>query len=519
MRHRSVYYLIRRVIIFSYRRTIGRLLFIFHDSALLQKIKKTNQMKWLVNNGYSHCEEIGRGKDGVVYSCEKNNYMVVVKLLSKFGKSFLPITQAICTKDINSKYLYKFKIINGCAMEYQRENLSYASTYPKDFLKTLVQLFSLEMDLLKHDMLVSDFGFSRINYMVNDAGTLRWIDYGGNAFLFLDNKYKNIVKTKRKNLVIASNRFIQVSLLLHIGVFGLGKKDWKLVARTIQWDLSDFNNIVENIKPYYNNTIYFNIFNKILSSNMLIESSWAELIEETLNSIDSIQNEKKGAVIERANISEVKCSDEHCSIRGYQNYDISKKNILPLEEGAKWAVTSVKWKLVDKILKEIKGGNTYLDTGCNLGLYVFTASINHNLSSTGVDYNKSYLQSCKKVNDELGLGCEFERKSFSSIENQYDIVSLLGVIHHLYNRTEDYGDLEEVIKKIHKITRLAAIVEFPTEKDSKAEKWTNLIGRNSNSGYSLELFEKICRKYFEKVLLVGFVTNDRPIYVLNKKLV
>ena len=60
------------------------------------------------------------------------------------------------------------------------------------------------------------------------------------------------------------------------------------------------------------------------------------------------------------------------------------------------------------------------------------------------------------------------------------------------------------------------IEEFPTENDLKAVEWTNITTRKNKEQYSLSNFLKYGHELFSTVELIGYVTNDRPIYLLIK---
>ena len=65
--------------------------------------------------------------------------------------------------------------------------------------------------------------------MQTEAGNLRLVDYGGNAFLFANETEVSI--SFPKMLVKADNEFIQNILLTHLITFGIGKKKFQSGAQ------------------------------------------------------------------------------------------------------------------------------------------------------------------------------------------------------------------------------------------------------------------------------------------------
>jgi len=94
--------------------------------------------------------------------------------------------------------------------------------------------------------------------------------------------------------------------------------------------------------------------------------------------------------------------------------------------------------------------NSFIDIGSNLGLYVFTACLLYGIQRCiGIDYNLEYIEKTNMIKDRLKLNnCTFKVNKFEEINEEYDCVVAVGLIHHLYHRTESYGSLEPIIKSI-----------------------------------------------------------------------
>lgn len=219
-----------------------------------------------------------------------------------------------------------------------------------------------------------------------------------------------------------------------------------------------------------------------------------------------------------ADIDSINYFDDKVEVRGYQNFNITKNDIMVLGNKRKWTVTSDKFDIVNSAMSRLGDDvQSYIDIGSNLGLYVFLAKIKYGLASTGVDYNYEYIDACKKINDKFTFGCDFNINSFKELDGKYDCVSLLGTIHHLYHRTEQYGELGPIVKKIADITNRYLIIEFPTTKDSKAKKWVNMKRRVKKEEYSLNNFMKYCEQYFINIEKLGGVISQRPIFLMERK--
>ena len=158
--------------------------------------------------------------------------------------------------------------------------------------------------------------------------------------------------------------------------------------------------------------------------------------------------------------------------------------------------------------------DTYLDIGCNLGLYPFTQTL-LGKESTGYDYQIDYITECDKIATKLGLKTKFLVKSFSDINNKFDCITALGLIHHLYHRTETFGSLNPIMKKFADITNKYLIIEFPTEEDTKAKKWTNIDGRIKNEEYNISNFIKYSEQYFSKINEISNITKYRHLFLLE----
>ena len=128
-------------------------------------------------------------------------------------------------------------------------------------------------------------------------------------------------------------------------------------------------------------------------------------------------------------------------------------------------------------------------------------------------YNEKYINACNQIKLHLDVaGASFLHNGFSNLTKKSDLFLCLGLIHHLFHRTEQWGDLDLIVKHIRGLTKQVLIIEFPTDSDPKAEKWVNLPGRKKISDYSVEVFEESLSSHFSSYEVVNKIANTRILY-------
>ncbi|MFX1363420.1 MAG: methyltransferase domain-containing protein [Promethearchaeota archaeon] len=468
---------------------------------------------------FSDLQLIGRGKDGEVYIAKpiNNDKKQIVKILSFYGLKFLPITKEFASFKIISKYLYQIDILNNSFIIYPYEKLSLPNSSPLDFLDQLIMISELEIELIKNNLIYLDFSNKHhINYLIDSNNNLKIIDYTGGSFYYID-KINTKLKFNRINLITAKNRYVQSKLLIHIYYWGLGRKNYK---GKIQDSYLEIFKFLEVCRKEFFGSVYFELFSYIINTDLLKIGSWENLIKI----IKRIKCENKYFLMEKADIDKVIVRNNQIKVIGYQNYNISikDKKIIPIKGNSKLWRTDKKYELILNSLNLIKELNieinSFIDIGSNLGLYVFTACLIYGIRKcVGIDYNSEYIEKTNKIRDHLNLeNCIFLVNKFEDLNEKYDCVVAVGLIHHLYHRTESYGSLEPIIKKLSDLTKKALIIEFPTEHDEKAKKWTNIPGRKKLEKYNLNNFLKCTDKYFSKVIKIGDIANTRLMFLLLK---
>lgn len=462
--------------------------------------------------GYEKIELLGQGKDGLVYKVQKDKALYVIKVLSQYGKSFLPLTANFINKNIKDSMLYDVSIIDNNILVYDYEQLENIDINPSSLLELYIKICGLQIKLLKNNLLYWDFGFKHLNFMekIGDK-QIKLIDYGGNAFLQLKPEIDVNIVGKKKNLIYANNDFIKYTLISHLITHGVGKFSFQTWVSSIQLDFSELEILHNTAEKILSGSAFDEIYKFILKTDFLTIKGWDNFCKLLQ---DQVENTKIWN-LEDADIDKITYENNQVHVRGYQNYDLTHIHMSPLNIGHAWTLSEKKFNLVQKAIQKTNG-KTYLDIGSNLGMYVFAACVKNDMDATGLDYNHKYIKECNKISEHLNIQCKFENTPFTEINKQYDIVSCLGLIHHIYQRTENFGSLKPILDKLSNLCKISLIVEFPTENDLKAVEWTNITTRKNKEQYSLSNFLKYGHELFSTVELIGYVTNDRPIYLLIK---
>ena len=198
-------------------------------------------------------------------------------------------------------------------------------------------------------------------------------------------------------------------------------------------------------------------------------------------------------------------------VRGYQNYDLTADTITAVANPTKsrpWTDTKIKAEFFQLILDTVKP-RTYADFGSNLGYYIIHAAM-QGIGSTGIDYNKEYTYMCQCITSRLDIEkttwFNSNLQQWSRSASRYDLITVFNVIHHLYNRTEEYKDMDKLIADF-RAKGTVVLFEFPTERDKKGYKWT------MDTDYTQQLFEEMIEKHFSKWAVMPGQTTERPYYL------
>lgn len=198
-------------------------------------------------------------------------------------------------------------------------------------------------------------------------------------------------------------------------------------------------------------------------------------------------------------------------IKGYQCYSISPENFIPYDNTVlkkrTWTSVKHKWSLLEPVLDNTDA-KSYMDFGSNLGALVL-ASGQKGIQSTGVDYNEGYIHICRLIQHITGVQADFKQGTTKTLQGTWsDVLSAFSVWHHLFDRTEN-NSIHTLVKTFMLHTN-NLVLEFPTEKDPKAMKWTK-----GDPGYTRQVLENaIIENGFNYKIIDE--SDVRPTYWITK---
>jgi hypothetical protein len=454
---------------------------------------------------------LGSGKDSIVFTIEREGVIWVFKVLSDYGKSFLNRMKYFSENtDQISKHLYQINVTDSF-YTYKYEDLYDAPTNSVGLLNVVGQICNLQVELIRVDLVYWDFGSTMQNYMLTKNGTLKIIDYGGNAYIRINSN--NNVNTYRESLLSPRSDFIRCQLFLHLIVFGLGDLKAKELMISTQFAKKSLIFALKWIENRVKGTGFELFFLQSIDIDFLDVNGW----EKFHKNINNINVDDLNAPLEEADIERVDFLENCVNVKGYQSYKVCSDGFSTYKTNDLWDTKIKSAKVLEAIQYALESRTieSMQDVGCNLGLYVFLCSQQLKIRScSGYDYNKKYIHTCNEIKSHLNISnTSFKYKSFSDLSKETDLFLCLGLIHHLFHRTEDWGDLNAIVKHMRSLTKSVLIVEFPTSDDPKAEKWTNLPGRSEASKYSVANFEASLSRHFTSYKIINKIAETRVVYV------
>jgi ubiquinone/menaquinone biosynthesis C-methylase UbiE len=125
-----------------------------------------------------------------------------------------------------------------------------------------------------------------------------------------------------------------------------------------------------------------------------------------------------------------------------------------------------------------------LDCGCGTGYFALVLNENGfnitclDISKEMINITKNKLRKCKNVKYIVGEA----EKYFRSTNKKYDLISFLGVIHHIY----DYETLFKLVNKHLNSGGLIYIAQDPRKiPDNEKDKWKNKITNLQNNCFNI----------------------------------
>lgn len=462
--------------------------------------------------------ELGSTKEGLTLLLQSpDGNLTVYKLLSPFGEFKYSRTQSLAILLAGLPWFDTLEFEKH-GFSHSWEELKPISGYSKDFLSTLSKLCEMEAQLTELGVLYWNFGTEHTNYLLTLDGNLRVCEFGQESFSSIRNSsFSKIENCWRSPVNRIDDAFIRTQLLLHICEFSLGEvharemrtESWlstRGVRRAQKWALQRLWG-----------TTFQGLCPKIEELQVTEPDSWRLLGQLCLDySVQFQENDLQ----ESADIESVVLDSNMVEVRGYQSYNIRDAELEFLPHGNLWD-TRDKGKIVDTVLSQITSSGqiqSMIDLGSNLGAYVFLSALKYRLKHCiGVDYNEDYVTTCNSIVTHLGLkNCRFRHGKFSQESDHADLTLALGLVHHLYQRTESFGSLDEIVDHLARTCRCWLLVEFPDESDNKASKWTRMPGRAQHSPYTRVVFEEALAASFASFEIAGTIGSTRHFYLCRK---
>lgn len=228
---------------------------------------------------YKIIECLGGGKDGKVYLSKRDNEKFILKQLTSYSKAFLFMTKYYIDAGVESPHLYKLSMIDKNYWVYPYEPLKDVDALDADILS---QICEAQKQLIGHNLVMWDFGINHKNYMINQNGVLKWIDYGGNNFLYIKKPVgqKVIFPGNNRNLIIAKNDFVQMQLLFHICLCKYGFKKYADYSILIKKTKEPLGNVKQRILLELKDLEASIWVEKIFREDLLSVLGWSNLQKE-----------------------------------------------------------------------------------------------------------------------------------------------------------------------------------------------------------------------------------------------
>ena len=175
-------------------------------------------------------------------------------------------------------------------------------------------------------------------------------------------------------------------------------------------------------------------------------------------------------------------------------------------------------------------GLSVLDAGCGNG-YFTRKLATKGAKAVGIDYSKNFIEYCKKVEDEMNLGCEFYEGSITEMidfeSESFDVVVSNIVMVDVLDYQGAFKEIERVLKddgrfiwsNLHPVFGRAAgavDVRMPRDSQRNESRYLKMIDRYFDSGGELTAwwevpvwqFIRTLEEYSKALKEAGFVISE-----------
>ena len=193
----------------------------------------------------------------------------------------------------------------------------------------------------------------------------------------------------------------------------------------------------------------------------------------------------------------LKIFTNYIQVSGYQSFDINSENVYNPKRKLK-----KKSKLITEFIDNNQKLNSMIDIGCSQGYYSFYSYFK-NMKVNLIEHDPEYVKQLTFIKTHLNLDINILNNKFSENTNlKADIVLFLALIHWVYNSTDSFKNLKDIINKLYTMTNKVLIIEWidlsdqaitSTDRIIQSEKDTDKYNKK-NFISALQIFTKIEKK-------------------------
>lgn len=204
--------------------------------------------------------------------------------------------------------------------------------------------------------------------------------------------------------------------------------------------------------------------------------------------------------------------NDKIKVIGYQTFEIDKYNVYNPKRKLK-----TKCSNVIKILTENKNKcKSLIDYGCSQGYYSFYSYFK-GYKVYLIDHDKEYIEQLNTIKNKLELDVSILNNKFSdNLDISADIVLFLGLIHWVYNCTDNFNSITNIINKLYTNVNKILIIEWIENNDNAIQTYNHISKSKSiKEAYNIENFLKAI-SIFHKIDVLPSNNITRKLYICYK---
>jgi hypothetical protein len=238
--------------------------------------------------------------------------------------------------------------------------------------------------------------------------------------------------------------------------------------------------------------------------NFIREYAHESTIIETLN-IESLITFITASQLQIAETNDIMCNE----INSYQKFTIDYIGKIKL-----YGSTKNKFDVIEQTINLINTSSfTFVDLGCCFGIFGLKIGQLYN-GASGDLINMTQSEIDKGMNIQRNIGThtvKFHNTNIMSINEQYDCVICMSVIHHLLSNVS----IDDILQHLQNMTKQVAIIELPIYGDVLLTHWLNSTHNKSNYEclQNMDTIKNLISNYFT---IVTFGTLEYNTDELNR---